>query len=104
MPSPPEASAAGQSTRAWPPAPVPEQLRATLAFLETMTREPDKLHAPHAHAAFNAGVSLARLVDATAVAAIFSIVTRYADALDFTIATEEEFDKAAGMMLKRGYS
>ncbi|RWZ54815.1 hypothetical protein ELQ92_16005 [Labedella populi] len=85
-------------------APIPERLRATLSFLETMTREPDKLDATHAQAAFSAGTSQAQLVDAAAVAAIFNIVTRYADALDFTIPTEEEFDKAAGMMLKRGYS
>ncbi len=85
-------------------APIPERLRATLSFLETMTREPDKLDAMHAKAAFDAGASHAQLTEAAAVAAIFNIITRYADTLDFTIPTEREFDKAAGMMLKRGYS
>lgn len=85
-------------------APIPERLRATLSFLETMTREPDKLDATHTQAALNAGTSHAQLVDAAAVATIFNIITRYADALDFAIPTEEDFDKAAGMMLKRGYN
>lgn len=85
-------------------APVSEPLRATLVFLETMTRAPEALSVGHATAAFDAGVSRAQLADAAAVAAVFNIITRYADALDFTIPTEHEFDKAAGMMLKRGYS
>lgn len=45
----------------------------------------------------------AQFVDAAAVAALFTIITRHADALDFAIPTRSEFDKAAGMMLKRGY-
>jgi hypothetical protein len=38
-----------------------------------------------------------------AVCALFNIVTRYADALGFALPTLGEFDKAAGMLLKRGY-
>lgn len=85
-------------------APIPERLRATLSFLETMTRAPDTLNVRHAQAVFDAGASRTQLSEAAAVAAVFNIITRYADALDFTIPTEREFDKAAGMMLKRGYS
>lgn len=85
-------------------APVSQSLRATLGFLETMTRTPDQLSVNDAQTAFDAGVSRAPLADAAAVAAVFNIITRYADALDFTIPTAGEFDKAAGMMLKRGYS
>ena len=48
-------------------------------------------------------VSGARLADAAAVAALFNIITRYSDALDFTVPTEPEFHKAAGMLLQRGY-
>jgi hypothetical protein len=44
------------------------------------------------------------MVDAIAIAAIFNIVTRYADALEFIIPTSDEFDRAAGMLLKRGYA
>lgn len=45
----------------------------------------------------------ASAADAAVVAALFNIITRYSDALDFTVATEPEFDKPAGMLLKRGY-
>ena len=45
----------------------------------------------------------AQLVDAAAVAALFNIITRYADALGFAIPTAAEFDKSALMLLKRGY-
>lgn len=84
-------------------APIAEPLRATLGFLEAMTRDPEKLSAAHTRTALHAGVTHAQLVDAAAVAALFNVITRYADALDFAIPTRREFDKAAGMMLKRGY-
>ena len=51
-----------------------------------------------------AGVSFEALANAIAIAAIFNIVTRYADALEFIIPTSDEFDRAAGMLLKRGYA
>jgi hypothetical protein len=34
---------------------------------------------------------------------LFNIITRYADALGFVIPSPKEFDRAAGMLLKRGY-
>ena len=84
-------------------APISPQLRATLSFLETMTLRPDGLQPSDAQDTMDTGVSRAQLQDAAAVAALFNIVTRYADALDFAIPTDAEFDKAAGMLLKRGY-
>ena len=84
-------------------APISPPLRATLSFLETMTLRPDNLQPSHAQDTMDTGVSRAQLLDAAAVAALFNIVTRYADALDFAIPTDAEFDKAAGMLLKRGY-
>jgi uncharacterized peroxidase-related enzyme len=85
-------------------APISDPLRATLTFLETMTLHPGELHAGQARAAIAAGVTQQQLTDAAAVAAVFNIITRYANALDFTIPTDTEFDKAAGLMLKRGYA
>jgi uncharacterized peroxidase-related enzyme len=85
-------------------APISEQLRATLAFLEKMTREPDHLAGRDARMAIAVGVTREQLLDAAAVAAVFNIITRYADALDFTIPSDDEFDRAAGMLLKRGYA
>jgi len=84
-------------------APISPALRAALTFAEVMTLRPDELTAADAQAALSAGVSPERLVETAAITAIFNIVTRYADALDFAIPTGEEFRKAAGMLLKRGY-
>lgn len=85
-------------------APIPTRLRAALTFIEKMTREPDALAAADVEAAYRAGVDGDALRDAAAVAAVFNVITRYANALDFAIPTEEEFDKSAGMLLRRGYS
>jgi uncharacterized peroxidase-related enzyme len=85
-------------------APISEALRATLAVLEVMTLRPDELEGRQVRAALAAGATRRQLEDAAAVAAVFNIVTRYANALDFAIPTDAEFDKAAGMMLKRGYA
>ncbi|MEV6608985.1 hypothetical protein [Kutzneria sp. NPDC051319] len=84
-------------------APISEPLHATLSFVETMTLRPGELPAA-VRTATAEGVTRQQLTDAAAVASVFNIITRYANALDFVIPSEAEFDKAAGMMLKRGYA
>jgi len=59
-------------------APIDARLRETLRFLETMTLEPAKLDATRA---LDAGVSREALRDAANVAAAFSVITRFADAI-----------------------
>jgi uncharacterized peroxidase-related enzyme len=85
-------------------APISAELKSALAFLEVMTLRPQDLKAEHAKAALNAGVSPQALTDAIAVGALFSVVTRYANALDFAMPSPEEFERAASMLLKRGYA
>ncbi|GAB3803101.1 hypothetical protein GCM10028798_21440 [Humibacter antri] len=85
-------------------APISDRLKAALAFIEVLTRSPDELTAADARTALEAGVSLDDLRDASAVASIFNVITRYANALAFQVPSPEEFEKAAGMLLKRGYS
>jgi len=84
-------------------APISNTLKATLAFLEKMTLRPRDLTPEDAAAVLRAGVTREALTDAIAVASVFNIITRYADALDFAIPTGEEFDRAGNMLLKRGY-
>jgi uncharacterized peroxidase-related enzyme len=84
-------------------APISERLKETLAFLQTMTLRPMQLTVEDARAVLRSGVSRQALTDAIAVAAIFNIVTRYADALDFAMPRPDEFERAANMLLKRGY-
>jgi hypothetical protein len=58
----------------------------------------------HAKAALRSGVSTEALKDAIAVGTLFNIITRYADALNFSTPSADEFDRAAAMLLKRGYA
>ncbi|MCZ9884540.1 hypothetical protein NFJ07_22425 [Arthrobacter sp. B2a2-09] len=83
---------------------IPDKLKAALVFIEKMTRTPDDLTKDDARAALEAGLTRNELEDAAAVASLFAIVTRYANALDFDIPTPDNFDKAAGMLLRRGYA
>jgi uncharacterized peroxidase-related enzyme len=85
-------------------APITEALKGALAFLEVVTMRPTELSAEDARKALYSGVTKEALQDAAAVAALFNIITRYADALDFAMPTAAEFDRAADMLLKRGYA
>jgi uncharacterized peroxidase-related enzyme len=84
-------------------APISERLKATLEFLEAMTLRPTELTAKDAEKVLEAGVGAEALKDAIAVGVVFNIVARYANALDFAVPTADEFDRAASMLLKRGY-
>ena len=85
-------------------APIPTRLRAALAFLETLTREPETLAAADVLVAVSEGLTVDELRDVAAVGAVFNIVTRYANALDFEIPSPADFDAGAAMLLRRGYS
>jgi uncharacterized peroxidase-related enzyme len=85
-------------------APVSEGLKETLVFLETMTLRPTELTVENPKAVLRTGVSRQALIDAIAVAAIFNIVTRCADALNFAMPRPDEFERAANVLLKRGYA
>jgi hypothetical protein len=84
-------------------APISERLKVTLEFLEIMTLRPTDLTAKNAKAVFEGGVGRQAFKDAIAVGAVFNIVTRYANALDFAVPTADELNRAASMLLKRGY-
>jgi uncharacterized peroxidase-related enzyme len=83
---------------------ISEELKATLKYLQALTLRPDKITADDASSALKAGVTREALIDAIAVASLFNMTTRYADALGFAIPTDDEFNRAAGMLLKRGYA
>jgi alkylhydroperoxidase family enzyme len=85
-------------------APISDPLKGALTFLETMTLRPFELSAEHAKEALRSGATTEALKDAAAVATVFNIITRYADALDFAVPSASEFDRAAKMLLTRGYA
>jgi hypothetical protein len=69
-----------------------------------MTLRPSELSAAHASDALSSGITIEALKDASAVATVFNIITRYANALAFAMPSPAEFDRAATMLLKRGYA
>lgn len=84
-------------------APITARLKSALEFLERMTRDPDGLSSADAQAALDAGVGAQDLRDAAAVGAVFAVITRNANALDYEIPSAQDFESAASMLLHRGY-
>jgi alkylhydroperoxidase family enzyme len=87
----------------WRTAPVTPALRATLAFLEKMTLAPEGLERADADAVRAAGVGEEALVDAIHIGALFNMIVRLADALDFAVPGWETFVAGAGARYERGY-
>ena len=88
----------------WRTAPIDDRLRATLGFLEKLTLEPDALGPADGDAVRAAGVSDDALLDAIAVAALFNVIDRVADALAFDVPPPEAFAARADRMLATGYA
>jgi uncharacterized peroxidase-related enzyme len=83
---------------------LPARLQATLAFLEVLTRTPDTLTAEDARTVLHLGITPQALEDAIAVAALFNVIGRCADALDYEVPGDRDFDRAAKRLLARGYT
>jgi alkylhydroperoxidase family enzyme len=90
--------------RDWRTAPVDEQLRATLGFIEKLTLRPGELTWEDADAVRAAGVRDEALVDAIHVAALFNMIVRIADSLGFGVPPYESFQARADSMLSSGYA
>ena len=89
--------------RDWRTAPVDEKLRATLGFIEKLTLRPEELGPADADAVRAAGVRDDALVDAIHVAALFNMIVRMADSLEFAVPPYESFLGRAETMLAEGY-
>jgi alkylhydroperoxidase family enzyme len=87
----------------WRRAPIDEKLRATLGFLEKITLSPEDVGPEDAALPRQAGVSDVALRDAVYVCALFNLIDRVSDALDFAIPSPEGFRKAAKALLRFGY-
>lgn len=82
---------------------IPTKLQVTIAFLEKLVQQPHDLSVKDIRTLFDNEISLEALEDAIAVAALFSITVRCANALDFTILDSRDSARAAKQMLKQGY-
>lgn len=85
-------------------APLSTELSGALTFIEKLTLHPGEVTSDDALEAMTIGLSRAQLADAAAVAAVFNIITRYANALDFEIPSPAEFAASSRVLLKRGYA
>jgi alkylhydroperoxidase family enzyme len=84
-------------------APIGEPLRATLALLRKVTREPEAVTADDMRTVLAAGVSRGQIEDALEVCFAFNVITRLADTFEFEVGPRASFDAGARMLLTRGY-
>jgi alkylhydroperoxidase family enzyme len=80
------------------------KVRATLAFLETLVRTPDRVNKADIDRLHAAGVTDEAIEDAAFVCALFTTYNRLADTFRFDIPTDQSFDAAAKMLLGPGYA
>lgn len=66
-------------------APISEGLKATLAFLQIMTLRPKELTQANANAVLDSGISIETLIDAIEVCVVLKLISKYANALDFSV-------------------
>ena len=88
----------------WRTAPVNDKLRATLAFLETLTLRPDDVSPEEIQAMRRAGVSDEGIEEAIAVCAVFNVADRIADSFDYVPPGPEQAAAFGEMRLARGYT
>lgn len=88
----------------WRTAPVSERLRAALKYLETLTRRPTEVNAGVMRELKAAGLNDRAIREATYVCFLFNVLDRLADALDFTLPTEEQARKIGSLAFRLGYA
>jgi uncharacterized peroxidase-related enzyme len=87
----------------WRTAPIDPRLRATLGFLEKLTRAPADVGPADVERLRSAGVSDEAIEDAIHVCALFNIYDRLADTLGFDVPSADVFRRQASLLLRRGY-
>lgn len=84
-------------------APIPEPLRAMLAFLEKLTLSPRDVGPDDVAPLRAAGLADEAIEDAVHVCANFAVINRIADALGFELASPQALTRYADFLLRRGY-
>jgi uncharacterized peroxidase-related enzyme len=82
---------------------LPTKLLAMLEFLEAFVEAPDTISEEQVVILLQHGTSKEELEDAIAVAVLFSITVRCANALNFKLLNDVDQSKAAKRMLTQGY-
>ena len=84
-------------------APIPDKLRAMLAFLEKQTILPEELNADDIAKLRAVGLDDAAIESAMYVAFVFNVMDRLADAFDFKVNDSRGLKWVARILLKVGY-
>jgi uncharacterized peroxidase-related enzyme len=84
-------------------APIPETLRAMLAFLEKLTLRPDEIGPDDVAPLRAIGLKDEEIADAIHVCALFNVINRVADSLGFEQADRNGYETGARMLLAKGY-
>jgi alkylhydroperoxidase family enzyme len=87
----------------WHTAPVSEQLRAMLGFLEKVTLTPSDVTPEDVIPLRTLGINDQAIEDALVVCALFNIIDRMADSLNVEIPSPEVFAYTGEMLLLHGY-
>lgn len=87
----------------WRTAPLREQVRATLGFLEKLTLSPGDVGAADVGALRQAGISDQGIREAVYICFIFCTINRLADAFDFEQPTEASYQRLGFTLYNMGY-
>src|SRR5262245_22532044 len=84
-------------------APIEQPLRATLAFLHKVTREPDQITPSDVSALLALGVTRSQIENALDVAFTFNMFNRLGNAFEFHVDPNAAFATTERFLLKHGY-
>jgi alkylhydroperoxidase family enzyme len=87
----------------WRTAPVNEKVRATLGFLEKLTRTPNAVSQGDITAMKEAGVSEKGIEEAIYVCFVFCTINRLANSFDFELANEKSLNRVGFVLYNMGY-
>jgi len=87
----------------WRTAPVSEHLRATLGFLEKLTRAPGEMVQDDLQPMLAVGVSRQAIEEAIRICFAFSTINRLADAFDFELPRGKQSRRMGFMLFNFGY-
>lgn len=88
----------------WRTAPIDEKLRLTLGLLAKLTLVPESIGPADIKPLREAGISETAIEQAIYICALFNIIDRIADALNFNVPADEVFAQRVHNTLQRGYS
>ncbi|MEM7130040.1 MAG: hypothetical protein AAF702_27165 [Chloroflexota bacterium] len=88
----------------WRSAPVSEQMRATLGYLEKLVSPEVTVDAADIAPMNIAGVSRIGMEEATLIALVYQTICRLADALDFNLTPEENLSSSGKFLYQFGYT